>query len=327
MINVGLVGTGFVARLRAEALQADGRGRLVAVAGHRWPETEAFAQAYGATPMESSQALVTHPEVDLVMVCTINRDHAAVAAAALAAHKHVVVEYPLALTVPEAEHLLALAKAHQRLLHGEHIELLGGTHQALKAHLPQVGQPLYARYSTLFPKHPAPYSWTYSPNLFGFPLVGALSRIHRLVDSFGPVDQVHSQNHYQGLRLGEDGLDYYTSCWCTARLTFSSGLMAEVVYGKGEAIWQGERRFEVWGQAGQLILDGDQGRLINAEGPQTMAVGSRRGLFAAATGRVLDHLLQGTPLYCTSEASLYSLRVAAAAQASAERGESVGVTP
>ncbi len=325
IVRIGLIGTGFVARLRADALMADGRGQLVAVAGHHPSTVEAFAHDYGARSLAAWQEVVTDPEVDVVMICHINRDHGAVVLAALAAQKHVVVEYPLALTVSEAEAALALARANQRLLHVEHIELLGGMHQALKANLPGLETPVYARYGTLSPKAPAPNSWTYCPDLFGFPLIGALSRIHRLVDCFGSVERVYCQNHYQGLTTEPNGLTHYTTCLCTAQLTFTAGLVAEVVYGKGEAIWEGLRRFEVWGQAGKISLDGDQGVLITAGRSQPIVVGSRRGLFATDTKMVLDQLIERTPMYCTPEASLDSLRVAVAAEESARTGQAVPV--
>ncbi|HIK46019.1 MAG TPA: Gfo/Idh/MocA family oxidoreductase [Leptolyngbyaceae cyanobacterium M65_K2018_010] len=323
MVNVGLIGTGFVARLRADALVADGRGHLVAVAGHHSAQTQAFVAAYGARALGSWTEVVADPAVDLVMVCHINSGHSQVAAAALAAQKHVVVEYPLALSVAEAEALVIQAETNQRLLHVEHIELLGGTHQALKAHLPLVGPPFYARYATLSPKRPAPDSWTYYADRFGFPLVGALSRIHRLVDCFGAVEQVYCHNHYDGLQPGQKGRERHRTCLCRAELRFASGLGAEVIYGKGESIWLERRRLEVWGRDGQISLDGDQGQLLSAEGSQSLAIGSRRGLFAEDTRRVLDHLLQGTPLYVDARASLYSLKVAAAAQVSATTGQAV----
>lgn len=325
MVRVGLVGTGFVARLRAEALQTIPQACLVAVAGHSTAETEAFAQRYGAAAVKDWQALVNYPDLDLVVVCHINCDHGIVAAAALRANRHVVVEYPLALTAQAAQPLLALAQAQQRLLHVEHIELLGGTHRALKANLAAVGQPVYARYCTLSPKHPAPASWTYCPELFGFPLVGALSRLHRLIDCFGPVERVYCQNHYGGLVPNGARLEHYTTCLCTAQLTFASGLLAEVTYGKGAALWEATRRLEVTGDRGYLCFDGDQGTLTNAEGTHPLEVGSRRGLFAADTAQVIDHLLTGQALYCTPEASLYTLEVATAAQESAVLGKAVAV--
>lgn len=333
MINIGLVGTGFVAQRRADAIQADGRGRLVAVSGHLWADTQAFAQAHHAVPVADWQTLVTLAGVDLVMVCSINSEHGPVALAALAAGKHVVVEYPLSLDLAEAEAIVALAQTQQRLLHIEHIELLGGSHQAFKQHLPTLGPPIYARYCTLAPRRPAPQTWAYCPRQFGFPLVGALSRLHRLIDGFGPVVQVYSQVRYgengvhptADLSFSEVASGYYTSCLCTAQLTFQSGLVADVIYGKGEALWPAEKRLEVWGQTGGLVLEGGRGTVTTAHRVQSLDLGTRRGLFAADTRQVFDHLLNHQPLYVSPADSLYSLRVATAAATSACSGQVVSV--
>ncbi|WP_017298359.1 Gfo/Idh/MocA family protein [Nodosilinea nodulosa] len=325
-VRVGIVGTGFVARRRADALQGMASARIVAIAGHIPAETVAFAEQYNAVALDHWQDLVSHADLDLIVVCHINRDHSTVVAAALEANRHVVVEYPLALSAEEARPLLTLAKAKDRLLHVEHIELLGGTHRALKANLAAVGQPIYARYCTLAPKRPAPRSWTYCPDLFGFPLVGALSRLHRLIDCFGPVARVYCQNHYSELVAGPEGMTCYTTCLCTAQLTFASGLMAEVVYGKGEALWEAARRLEVSGSAGSLCFEGDRGTLTTAQGGRSLAVGSRRGLFAADMAQVIEHLLTGRALYCTPDASLSTLQVAAAAQRSAATGQVVALS-
>ncbi|WOD38002.1 Gfo/Idh/MocA family oxidoreductase [Nodosilinea sp. E11] len=324
-VRVGIVGTGFVARLRAEALQTITGARLVAVAGHSAADTEVFAQQYGAVALKTWQDLVDYHDLDLVMVCHINRDHDTVAAAALHCDRHVVVEYPLALSSEAAQPLLSLAETKQRLLHIEHIELLGGTHRALKTHLQAVGQPYYARYCTLAPNRPAPPKWTYCPDLFGFPLVGALSRLHRLIDCFGPVARVYCQNHYAGFYTGPDAIPYYTTCLCTAQLTFATGLIAEVVYGKGADVWATSRRLEVTGNQGHLCFEGDQGTLSDADGTHPIEVGSRRGLFATDTAQVIDHLLTGQALYCHPAASLYTLQVATAAQRSAATGRVVEV--
>lgn len=325
VVRIGMVGTGFVARLRANALQTSDRASLVAVAGHNPADTQAFAAQYNAVAVDDWKALIDRADLDLVVVCHINRDHSTVVAAALEANHHVVVEYPLALSADEAQPLLTLANAKQRLLHVEHIELLGGTHLTAKANLGAIGQPFYARYGTLSPRRPAPATWTYCPELFGFPLVGALSRLHRLIDCFGPVARVYCQNHYGGLTPGPQGLAHYTTCLCTAQLTFASGLIAEVTYGKGEALWQTTRRLEAIGSDGSLCLDGDQGTLTDAQGTRALEVGSRRGLFAADTAQVIEHLLTGRALYCTPEASLYTLQVATAAQRSAVTGRVVDV--
>lgn len=317
-LKVGLVGTGYAAKLRAQTFQSDPRSDLVAIAGHTPEKTQEFAQTYQALALDSWQELVERPDLNLVVICTINRDHAAIAGAALTAGKHVVVEYPLALEPKEAEEAIALAQAQGKLLHVEHIELLGGVHQALRQSIREIGTPFYARYITINPQHPAPRKWTYNPVLFGFPLSAALSRLHRLVDLFGEVVSVSTQ-----ARFWQDDPEFYSACLCTTRLRFSSGLIGEVTYGKGKTFFQAERKFEVQGEEGLLTFDGDEGKLVQGETTTPIEVGSRRGLFAKDTKMVLDHLLEGTPLYVTPAESLYTLKVADAARESAETGQTV----
>jgi biliverdin reductase len=314
-VRVGLVGTGYAAKLRAEALQNDKRSHLIAIVGHSPEKTQTFAREYQTEVLSSWQQLVEREDIDLVVISTVNRDHGAIARAALTNSKHVIVEYPLSLDVVEAEELIALAKAQQKLLHVEHIELLGGLHQALKQHLAKIGNVFYVRYSTINYQHPAPRKWTYSHELFGFPLIGALSRLHRLTDLFGKVLTVNCHQRYW-----ETELEYYQTCFCMSQLYFKGGLLAQVVYGKGETIWQSERKFEVHGEKGGLIFDGDTGVFIQPGETTPIEVGARRGLFAKDTSMVLDHLIDDTPLYVTPEQSLSTLKVADAAKRAAQTG-------
>jgi biliverdin reductase len=316
-VKVGLVGTGFVAKLRAEALQSDARATLCAVVGHSPEKTQAFAQPHQAEVLSSWVDLVHRPDLDLIIISTINRDHGAIAQAALTAGKHVVVEYPLALDVGEAEKIVALARSRNLMLHIEHLELLGGVHQAFKAALPQIGSVGYARYATITPQRPVRDRWTYQPDLFGFPLMGALSRLHRLIDVFGKVKQVSCQAQTWHHR---DQTAYHSSI-CTTQLVFETGVLAEVVYGKGEHFWHPERSLVVEGEKGALVFEGDEGVLINADGRQNLDVGARRGLFIKDTLMVLDHLTAGQPLYIEPDESLYTLKVADMAQRSAQTHE------
>lgn len=318
MVNVGLVGTGYAAKLRADTVQADPRSQLIAVAGHLADKTESFSEAYGAQPLTDWEDLVARSDIDLVFVSTINRDHAKVTWAALTAGKHVVVEYPLALDFEEAEALTQLAAQQNRLLHVEHIELLSGIHLAIQSALPAIGKPFYFRYASLAPQRPAPPKWTYQPDLFGFPLVGALSRVHRLTHLFGTVKTVNGQARFWG---GTGSSSFYTSCVCSAQLQFESGLMGEVVYGKGEAIWRADRTLTIQGEQGAVVIDGEQGTLIQGEQTIALDMGTRRGLFAKDTTQVLDYLINSTPLYVTLESSLHALWVADAARRSSETGQ------
>ncbi|MEG4206963.1 Gfo/Idh/MocA family oxidoreductase [Microcoleus sp. Pol7_A1] len=320
-IRVGIVGTGFAAKLRAETVQADGRSNLVAVAGRTPDKTAAFCQGFGAEAAVSWRKLVERDDLDLVIVCTVNRDHGAIVLAALENDKHVVVEYPLSLDVSEAERAIELAAQKQKLLHIEHIELLGGLHQAIKESLPLIGKVFYARYITIAPQRSVPERWTFQHSLFGFPLVGAISRLHRFTDLFGEVASVNCQAQFWDTQA-----DFYKACLCNAQLRFANGLVAEAVYGKGETFWQSENVFTIYGEAGTLVFTPESGQLIQGENRHSIKVGTRRGLFAKDTEMVLEYLSNGTPLYVNNASSLYALKVADAARRSSEIGQNVALS-
>lgn len=327
-IGVGIVGTGYAAKLRAQAVTQGEDWSLVGVAGKDPQRTAAFAQGWGV-PSLTVEALLDRPDVEVVIIATVNRDHGSIARSALERGLHTVVEYPLALDLQEARQLLALAQARGVLLHVEHIELLGGLHQSLKAHLPAIGVPHWVRYATLKADRPAPRRWIYQHSGFGFPLAGALSRLHRLTDAFGTVAAVTCQAQFWPLASSEapQGEDFFSTCVCSAQLQFTSGLMAMVTYGKGEALWRDDRTLEVHGSLGALCFDQDQGVLISAQGSEPLAVGGRRGLFAQDTQGVADYLRRGVPLYVQPQASLYALEVAMAAQEAARSGATVQLDP
>jgi biliverdin reductase len=289
------------------------------VTGNTPEHTDEFCQTFGINSLTSWQQLVNHSDLDLVIIGTINRDHGLIAQAALQSGKHVIIEYPLALDYLVGKDLLELAKKQNKLLHIEHIELLGGVHQALRRYLPEIGEVFYARYATIMPQNPAPRRWTYHSESFGFPLIAALSRLHRLTDLFGSVVSVTCQSRFWD--APETG--YFRGCFCNAQLQFQNGLMADTVYAKGEICWQGDRSFVLHGDQGTLSFDGEQGKLIRGEEMTDLEVGSRRGLFAMDTQKVLDHLFNGSPLYVQPEASLYALQVAEAAYQSSKQGKTI----
>ena len=318
-VGIGIVGTGYAAKVRAEVVNAEPRATLIGVAGHTPETVAAFAQTHNTQAFPNWQALIHSDNVNVVIVSNLNSEHPAIARAALFAKKHVIVEYPLAIEVSEAESLIALAKNQNCLLHVEHIELMGGVHQSLIANLPKVGTPFYARYATIVPQRPAPKKWTFNHEQFGFPLMGALSRLHRFTHIFGEVKSVSCRVNYQE----SDDPAYYSTCQCSGQFLFKNGLLLDVIYGKGEALWQPERKLEVHGDRGALIFDGDRGSHITSNGPIELDVPGRRGLFSRDTAAVLDHLLEQKPLYVTLAESLYTLKVAEAARRSAEIGQSI----
>jgi scyllo-inositol 2-dehydrogenase (NADP+) len=76
---------------------------------------------------------------DLIVVATPNTTHFEIAAAALNAGKHVVVDKPLAVTVDEADRLIALAKARGRVLTVFHNRRWDSDFLTVQKVLPQLG--------------------------------------------------------------------------------------------------------------------------------------------------------------------------------------------
>lgn len=108
-LRSGIVGTGFMGGVHARAVRAAG-GTVVAYAGRDAGRTADAAVRAGVSLALTPAELVTHPEVDIVHICTPNSLHRELASAAIAAGKHVVCEKPLALSGADAAYLDAAAR-------------------------------------------------------------------------------------------------------------------------------------------------------------------------------------------------------------------------
>jgi predicted dehydrogenase len=105
-----VLGAGFIGAVHAHAVRAAG-GTLVAVADATPSGSADAARRLGAQwGATSAEQLVTSDEIDVVHVCTPNHLHAELVTLALEAGKHVICEKPLAITVEQAEILVAAAE-------------------------------------------------------------------------------------------------------------------------------------------------------------------------------------------------------------------------
>ena len=113
--RVGLVGYGLSGRVfHAPLIRARAGLDLAAVASGR---PDAVRADLGPVDIEASPAtLIARADLDLVVVSTPNDSHFDLAAAALAAGRHVVVEKPFTATSGDADALIARAAAAGRCL-------------------------------------------------------------------------------------------------------------------------------------------------------------------------------------------------------------------
>lgn len=114
-VGIGMIGSGYMALTYAEALARYVTGaRLVAIAGGR--RVPSLANDYQVHALQSVEELISHPEVDAVIVTTPDQVHAEQTIQAAAAGKHVLVEKPMAPTTAQCDAMIAAcAKADVKL--------------------------------------------------------------------------------------------------------------------------------------------------------------------------------------------------------------------
>src|SRR5260221_2335930 len=118
-IGLGLIGAGdVVQRFYLPALAARPRFRLAAIASATGKTARALAARHDIGAVcDSPAALIARPEVDAVAICTPPDRQPAIAAAALAAGKHVLIEKPVAASYHEAAALIAAAERAPGILY------------------------------------------------------------------------------------------------------------------------------------------------------------------------------------------------------------------
>lgn len=108
-IGWGVAGTGRIAHHFASDLALVAGCRLRGAASRSFEKAEAFAARHGGSAHRDLASLLADDRIDAIYVASPNDTHRAVAHAALAAGKAVMVEKPLAVSPAEAEQLAAFA--------------------------------------------------------------------------------------------------------------------------------------------------------------------------------------------------------------------------
>ena len=112
-IRVGLIGAGGWAKYgHIPALQTLKEFEVVAVSSRKQESAEKTAAQFNIpNAFGNDQALIDHPDVDLVAVVVPAPEHARLVRAAIAAGKDVYSEWPLTTSTAESKELLSLAEA------------------------------------------------------------------------------------------------------------------------------------------------------------------------------------------------------------------------
>jgi predicted dehydrogenase len=108
---VGLIGSGFISSIHAEALKSCADAELLAVASPTPGKAENFARKQGIPHhFADYRKLLEMREVKLVLIGIPNDLHCKVTVDSAAAGKHIVLEKPMCLNLAEADRMLAACR-------------------------------------------------------------------------------------------------------------------------------------------------------------------------------------------------------------------------
>ncbi|MBL8898395.1 MAG: Gfo/Idh/MocA family oxidoreductase [Planctomycetes bacterium] len=273
-LGIAVVGLGRAGAARVRASRASSSFELRAIVSRR---------AEAATA--SFEQVLADPEIAAVAICTENATHAELAARALEARKHVLVEYPLALRCADYAELYALATARGRVLHEEHIELLTASHRAWRERLALRAAPIVR---ATIASRGGIEGWIGDPGRAGFASFAAIARLHVLDDLFGPLQLISAE-----YRAEEGGI----------------ALRVELRGARGEELlWTHERRRGL-AHATELRVETTAGAL---EPPPSGAYGD---LFARDLALFAQGIARGAPAAHDVERNLRCARLAAEIEA------------
>jgi predicted dehydrogenase len=145
IVNVAVIGVGAFGRNHARVykqLQDQGEPvRLLGVVDRDVARADAVGREFGCRSFGSLEQLVTtHSEVQAASVTVPTADHLRAARILMQAGVDVLVEKPLASSLQEADELIGLAKANQRIAQVGHLERFN---PAVRATIPLITQPMF----------------------------------------------------------------------------------------------------------------------------------------------------------------------------------------
>ena len=246
----GLIGCGSFGRFCLGEYQKMTGLRCVAVADHDPELARRTAAQFGIEACSNAGELLERPDIGLVHLATPPGTHAQLARAALRAGKHVLCEKPLALSLKDAEAMIALAREKDRLLAVNLImrynPLCAGVKRLTESGL--VGEPLYATLTnaaqdeTLPPGH-----WFWDRAQSGGIFIEHGVHFFDLFEWwFGPGQVLSSQE------LRRPGSDIIDQVQCSVR--YGEGMLGTFYHGFHQMLRRDAQTWEIIYEMGTLTM-------------------------------------------------------------------------
>ena len=257
VLGFAIVGAGMISKFHARAIGEIPGTRLVAVCDRERPRAETMAAEFGCQAFDSLDAVLAHPDVDILVIATPSGTHMEAAVAAAQAGKHVLCEKPLDVTLERVD---AMIQAHRKagtqlggIFQIRYTRALQPIRDALRAG--RFGTLTYAGVYVPWWRPGDYYSaslWHGTQKLDGGGALmnQAIHMIDLLCDIMPPIESVVACMS----SVGHPGIE--TEDAATAALQFRGGAIG-VIYGSTSS-WPGQaKRLEISGTEGTAIFVDD----------------------------------------------------------------------
>lgn len=252
-LRIGVVGAGHFGRFHALKVAANPRARLAGITDPDTPRATAVSREVRAPALPLDALLAAS---DAVIVAAPADAHHALAAQALRAGRHVLVEKPIAATLAQADELAALALAANRVLQVGHLLRYSAEHRAISS---RITRPLYIEAARIAPYKPRGTDVSVILDL----MIHDLDLILALVDS--PIQSVDAI----GAAVSSGSEDV-----ANARVRFANGCVATITASR--IALKTERKMRLFSEEGYLSADFVARRAV--------MIGRTRGLPLPGTG-------------------------------------------
>lgn len=232
MLRVGLAGAGHFGRYHALKVAASPRAELVGIYDPDEERAKTVGWEAGAPAVAFDHLL---RGCDALIVAAPAEAHYEVAAAALAAGRHVLVEKPVAATLAQADELAGLAVGGNLVLQVGHLERFSAIHGALAG---RMGQPLYIEATRIASFKPRGTDVSVILDLMIHDLDLILSLTSSRLESVDAVGAAVASEH-------ED--------IANARVRFANGSVATITASR--ISFRTERRMRIFAQDGYIAVD------------------------------------------------------------------------